>query len=893
MFVSSQREMLRRIRILDLGRAIDLSSGYVNVNVSPLRGPIINPDDVRQQIEAGVHPDAIERRHLPTRSVISLRVAVAAARVVLLVGDPGAGKSTQLRHLCADLAAGAVQVVPVFVAARDLSAYGGDLSRAIGALLCGGPSSPDACVQVAHMLARGGRMLLCLDGLDELDEADPAEARASLRRLRVQIEELLAAHPDNRVVASVRRESLAACQPDLPPGYEPYEVLPLTPGQAEEMIAKWFDAVDREQGRALAQACRSAGWPGHLSSAILVVLTCIVFERRNRLPDRPSELYRRCLDVLLEEWDATRRLSRHAAVPGFSAERKLDLLAETALDFHMARRCCEHRSEVVRVVARHLPKVGLDAGSASAALAEISSQHGLLRSWSIEGHLAFPHLCFQEYLSAKALRDRRDGVELLAGRVADPFWHETIRLFASQGDAAPLAEAILAGSETLFRQRLFMAAACLCRSAKVGRPEVRSQVVAALAALGDGPVTYLARKAIDALVSLETPEAHSVVRSKYRAPDGGLDADHYACKYAVHIDGKGVLDEVLRTFVTHGRHQDVLLHSLQSVPRAELMPLLARLITTDSYPQEEGYSGRSSGRHRRRQAAMVLAEVGEWDALPLLLEALHDDRLWEFIKEGVVRAIATLPGEATEKVLHGILADESMPVDCRVTAASLLGPSNPEAGVYLRSLVAAPTANHYDRRDAAAALLKFPLLPGDVAPFAVLLMDDRTEVFWGGPAFAAQALQKIADATAATALLAASAHWKASGNPHSEMVLQRINVSPAPTGKLRDRNDLLSRLRQLGDQDWEMRRRVALDYYTQHRSDALHLFADWLVSPAEECGLRSLLTNLVISLLPELEITTTIVQSLTRIALRDSWDERLWACLSDFDARLPSAVSDF
>jgi NACHT domain len=890
-FFPAQRDRLRRVRVLDLGRPIDLASGYVEVNVAPFRGAVISPDDIRPQIEKGVHPSEIERLRIGERQLVSLSKAVKSVRLAVLVGDPGAGKSTQLRHLCMEPNPTRHGLVPVFVAVRDLSAYDGDLIRAVGALLYRATTEPSEARRLTQAIASRGRLLLCLDGLDELDEANPAEARSMLRRIRVQIDELLAAHQDNRVVVSVRRETMATCQPELPADYQSFEVLPLTPGQIRDLIKKWFSAVDSGQGDALLRACEEAGWPGYVSNPLLVVLTCIVFERRNRLPDRPSELYRRCLDVLLEEWDATRRLSRHEIVAGFTTERKLDLLAETAFEFHMQRRCSHYRSDVVEIVARHLPKVGMDPAVASAAVGEIANQHGLLRSWSIEGHLALPHLCFQEYLAAKALRDRPNGDEFLIERVGDVFWHEVIRLYASQGDTAQLIDRLLSGNESFLRQRLFVAASCLSRGAKVSRPELRSKVISALNELAKGSVLFLKKKAIDALSGLETMEANDVLRLHFRKRDGKVDFESYASRYAIRIDGNGAMQEMTEAFIKLEDTPQEVLHALRGLPRERLIPILVDFINNESYPVETKPGQNFCVRHRRRDSAKLLAEIGESDALPHLLDALRNTRLTEFEREGMVRAIAMLPSEAMTRNLQNILADETLPTDCRVSAAQFLGDGYPEAGSYLRGLVGDKTKNSYDRRDAAAGLKKFSLSPADVPLFKSLLLDDRPDVFWGGPAYAAEVLHQINDPTAKAALALAQQQWRRSRNPDKGLVLQRIVVRHRANQQFSNRAELIRYLAKPRYEDREANKRAVLDYYSQHRDDAIQLFEQWLGLPSDECGFVPVHASFVIESLNQISITPGIARALVELATRHPWDERLWSALEPYDSVLDPGKS--
>ena len=59
------------------------------------------------------------------------------------------------------------------------------------------------------------------------------------------------------------------------------------------------------------------------------------------------------------------------------------------------------------------------------------------------GRYAFTHLTFQEYLAARHVSANPDLVKSLADNVDDPWWHETILLYAATADASPIVRACL------------------------------------------------------------------------------------------------------------------------------------------------------------------------------------------------------------------------------------------------------------------------------------------------------------------------------------------------------------------------------------------------------------------------------------------------------------------
>jgi hypothetical protein len=60
-----------------------------------------------------------------------------------------------------------------------------------------------------------------------------------------------------------------------------------------------------------------------------------------------------------------------------------------------------------------------------------------------DGRYAFTHLTFQEYLAARHVSANSDLVKSLVDSVSDPWWHETILLYAATADASPIVRACL------------------------------------------------------------------------------------------------------------------------------------------------------------------------------------------------------------------------------------------------------------------------------------------------------------------------------------------------------------------------------------------------------------------------------------------------------------------
>ena len=382
------------------------------------------------------------------------------ARVVLaLIGQPGSGKSTLLAH--AARRSGATTVwshlggghpgrrrVPVLLALRE---------RAASVVANPAISLPDV-IRAAVGAAPGrepggwwerqlerGRCLVMLDGLDEVARADDRLAVAEW------IGRQIASHPDNHFVVTSRSYDLLgplAVQADV------LVARPFTAKQVQLFLDRWYLAAERHAtgasgrtaGRAVQLRAReSADRLNSLLQAnsalhdlavnpLLLTMIATAHRYRGALPGSRADLYGEICQVLLSRRAQAKDLPELLSWPA-----KQTLLASLA--YQMMR---DHASDLP--AARVLEILGpqLERYSSSVTGAEFLdnvARNGLLAE--AEGRYAFTHLTFQEYLAARHVSANSDLVKSLVDSVSDPWWHETILLYAATADASPIVRACL------------------------------------------------------------------------------------------------------------------------------------------------------------------------------------------------------------------------------------------------------------------------------------------------------------------------------------------------------------------------------------------------------------------------------------------------------------------
>jgi HEAT repeat protein len=431
------------------------------------------------------------QRHLVERATTAMppEDALAEFRRIVVLGDPGAGKTTMLRYLALKMAKGKLSNLPdlpIYVELRRFVDSKMDSLLDFVALdWAERYGFPESRSYLQEQLEQGKAVLL-LDGLDEvLSGATPEEAKDAYKRVVDEVNRLDSLLLEAPIALTCRK---AGWRGGLTT-FQSLEVLDFSWQQIQDFVNNWFK-TDTAKAQGLQQALA-----GNLrmqtlaANPLILALIAIVYQKDLELPERRAELYSRCLEVLLREWDAHRDIKRCTQ---FTTDRKLNLLTEVACHFHQAGKRYFPEAELLQLVADFLPAINIPSEENKAILAEIAQQYGLLKVQA-HGWYGFLHLTFQEYLAALAAKDRGTaGIQVVVAHRHESWWEEVILLLAGcMADATPLllgilgrptalppedvdtlvsAEESLAVNDDLFNSDLLLAARCL-----VGTPVIRMQ----------------------------------------------------------------------------------------------------------------------------------------------------------------------------------------------------------------------------------------------------------------------------------------------------------------------------------------------------------------------------------------------------------------------------------
>ena len=495
---------------------LPLAEIYVSLRATRARGPERLQEATWRGREAlaGWGQVSLQEIEEMERRVRDGRIAAAEAlrehKRLVILGDPGAGKSTFLKYLALGLAEGWAEgklgleadLLPIVVPA---AAYADVLRDApelsLGEFLPPYFAAADlpGLMGLFDRVLDTGRALLLLDGLDE------ATSLVERERIVQRVKAFGRRHAANRIVVTSRIVGYDQA-PLHGDGGRPFVHFTLSPFGMDEIRAfahQWTLAYERQAGDTPEAARRAEKEARSLTAAIeanasvrrlaanplLLTIVALIHRQGTRLPEHRVKLYDLVVDTLLETWSRARRLDGQPLAELLTSDEARKVLPPLALWMHENRPSGTARRDEMEthiaenLVARRRESPEQAIKSARRFLDLVSRQTGLLLERG-EGVFGFLHLTFQEYLAALEVSNRgqlsrQETVDLLHPHLYDAAWREVTLLTVGhiaviQGhDAAAslVVQAILGDRppQKMRGQNVVLAGLCL---ADVGRAGV-------------------------------------------------------------------------------------------------------------------------------------------------------------------------------------------------------------------------------------------------------------------------------------------------------------------------------------------------------------------------------------------------------------------------------------
>ncbi|GGM83263.1 hypothetical protein GCM10011609_18970 [Lentzea pudingi] len=358
--------------------------------------------------------------------------------VLAVIGAPGCGKTTLLRHtallVCRERRRRR-RKIPALLYLRDHVQA-----------ITEGTALPDVIDRAApvgwfEQQLRAGSCVVLLDGLDEV--ADQQNRRA----VSDWVERQIIRYPLNDFVITSRPHGYETAPVS---GADIVQVRGFTDDQVTRFVRSWYFAFEqRSTGEKSPEIARRAEEEANdllerlhqnpslyelTVNPLLLTMIANVHKFRGALPGSRVDLYSEICQVLL--W---RRQEAKKLVSELTGDQKMTLLSGLAYSM-MSRQLrdisrddlsAEFRSSLRRM-ARGMDEQDFMADMTSCGLL-LERERDMF---------AFAHLTFQEYLAAHHIREKQLAPQL-AARVDDAWWRETTLLFVARANADPIVRACL------------------------------------------------------------------------------------------------------------------------------------------------------------------------------------------------------------------------------------------------------------------------------------------------------------------------------------------------------------------------------------------------------------------------------------------------------------------
>jgi nucleoside-triphosphatase THEP1 len=424
-YILNYQKRYNRLRVLGMSQPVNLDDIYTEVQC-------LRPDEIRNfesitALEKKYRHNG-SRRLTNEKSARKNGITIANQYTHLMIlGQPGAGKSTFLRKIGLEALKGKSgqiqgEIIPVLLELKQFTTNEVNIYNIIEQefISCQLPLAKE----FTNQLLRRGKLLLLLDGLDEVPNKN-------FELVIDKIQEFVKEYKQNKFVISCR----TAAYRQKFQNFKEFIIADFNDQQIQQFIKNWFySQVDKQLGTA--EKCwnkikNQKATKELARTPLLLTFLCLEYDESQDLPKKKATLYGNALDILLRRWSAEKRLPYEPIYRQLGIDLEKIMLAEIAYDNFATDKLFFSQPEVLNQIQKvidnndNAPK-NLDVGK---ILDAITIEQGILVERARDV-FSFSHLTLQEYLTAQHIYDNRLVEKLVTEHLTDKRWKEVFLLVA-------------------------------------------------------------------------------------------------------------------------------------------------------------------------------------------------------------------------------------------------------------------------------------------------------------------------------------------------------------------------------------------------------------------------------------------------------------------------------
>jgi hypothetical protein len=460
---------------------LQLRSVFVEQNVRENPPPVELTKELWEKLrrEKEIHPDdlpsnlTIEEVHRareayyekPLRPVLT-EIADPHRQHIIILGDPGSGKSTLSRYVLLSLVGGAGDeqlrsafegYLPLLIELRSYAGLCADGKCDTFLEFLGYMGETEGWHlnkdSLHHYLKTDGRAVVIFDGLDEIFEPEARE-RAARR-----IAGFAAGYPTARIIVTsrvigYRRKILEDA------GFAHFTLQDLDEKQVGEFVDRWYSlALDDRPGEArdrrerIMRSFSESPSIRQLAGNPMLLTIMAIIGKHQELPRERWKLYDHAASVLIQHWDINKHLEdRNFDADLIEEEDKKELLRRLAYrmqagDGGMAGNYV-HREQLQEEFEGYLKarygQSPVEAAKTARAIIEQFRERNFILSLYGANVYGFVHRAFLEYFCAAAFVNKFEKTqeitleelksEVYGRHYEDQTWHEVLRLICGMID---------------------------------------------------------------------------------------------------------------------------------------------------------------------------------------------------------------------------------------------------------------------------------------------------------------------------------------------------------------------------------------------------------------------------------------------------------------------------